>query len=101
MQFINYTEAEIMAIAHNDLVGKPILNKMAALDDRKITSILVSSKERIREVFSAWCYNGKDNKKAALEVKNNKSFRVYLMSCNLSRDKVIYYFDLETYLTLI
>lgn len=97
---MNYTDAETIALANTSLVGKPILNKMAALDDRKITSILISPKEKIREVFSSWWYNGKDNKKAALEVRNSSSFRVFLMSCNISKDDVIYYFDIETYLTL-
>lgn len=97
---MDYTEAEVIALDHAGLIGKPILNTMAMLDDRKITSVLVAPKEKIREVFSAWWYNGKDNKKAAFDVRNNKSFRVYLMSCNLSKDDIIYFLDLETYLAM-
>jgi len=95
-----YITAENLAFVYSGIIGKPLLNKLVFLDDRKITSLLVSTHGKIREVFSAWWYNGNNNEKAVIKNKNDKNFEVFLMSYNPSIEKVIYYLRLSKYLEL-
>lgn len=97
---MTYTEAEQMMAAYSPMVGKPMLNKFVFIDDRKITSLLISSPEKIREVFSAWWHNGNNNHEAVVKNKKNKNFEVFLISYNPLQDKVIYYLRLSKYIEL-
>ena len=97
---MRYSEAEEIAFEYSAIIGKPLLNSLVFLDDRKITSLLVSTHGKIREVFSAWWYNGNNNEKAVIKNKNDKNFEVFLMSYNPSIEKVIYYLRLSKYLEL-
>src|SRR6476620_2382888 len=95
-----YITAENLAFVYSEIIGKPSLNKLVFRDDRKITSLLVSTHGKIREVCSAWWYNGNNNEKAVIKNKNDKNFEVFLMSYNPSIEKVIYYLRLSKYLEL-
>lgn len=97
---MTYTEAEELMAVYSKMVGKPMLNKLVFIDDRKITSLLISSPEKIREVFSAWWHNGNNNQEAVVKNKKNKNFEVFLMSYNPPQDKVIYYLRLSKYIEL-
>ena len=97
---MTYTEAEDLMEVYSGMVGKPMLNKLVFIDDRKITSLLISSPEKIREVFSAWWHNGNNNQEAVVKNKKNKNFEVFLMSYNPIEDKVIYYLRLSKYIEL-
>ena len=97
---MTYIDAEDVALTYSGIIGKPMLNKMVFLDDRKITSLLISSREHIYEVFSAWWQNGNDNQKAIMRNKKGKNFEVFVMSYNPSIEKVIYYLRLTKYIEL-
>jgi pantothenate kinase-related protein Tda10 len=97
---MKYSEAEDIATIYSTIVGKPMLNKLMFLDDRKITSLLISTPDKIKEIYSAWWHNGNDNKQAVTKNKNNKNFQVFLMSYDPSIEKVIYYLRLSKYLEL-
>jgi len=100
---MTYIAAESLASVYSVIIGKPLLNKLVFLDDRKITSLLVSSQGKIREIFSAWWYNGNNNETAVLKnirSKKDNNFEVFLMSYNPSVEKVIYYLRLSKYLEL-
>jgi len=97
---MRYSEAEEIAFEYSAIIGKPLLNSLVFLDDRKITSLLISSREKINEVFSAWWHNGNNNEKAIMKNKKDKNFEVFLMSYNPSVEKIIYYLRLTKYLEL-
>src|ERR1051326_3149220 len=97
---MKYSEAEDIATIYSGVIGKPLLNKMVSLDDRKITSLLISSPEKLKEVYSAWWHNGNNNEKAVIKNKKDKNFEVFLISYNPSIEKVIYYLRLTKYLQL-
>jgi hypothetical protein len=97
---MTYKEAKELMGVYSEIVGKPMLNKLVFLDDRKITSLLVSSPKKIKEVFSAWWYNGNDNEKAVIKNKKERNFEVVLISYNPSVEKVIYYLRLSKYIEL-
>ena len=97
---MTYNEAEKLAEIYSGIIGKAVLNKMYLLDGRKITSLLVSPREKIKQVFSAWWYNGNDNKKALLKIKKHENFEVFVMSYDPSLDAGIYYLSLSKYIEL-
>jgi hypothetical protein len=97
---MKYSEAEDLATIYSRVIGKPLLNKMMFLDGRKITSLLISSREKIKEVYSAWWHNGNNNEKAVAKNKKDKNFEIFLMSYDPSIEKVIYYLRLTKYLEL-
>jgi len=97
---MKYNQAEDLSASYSGVIGKPLLNKLVFLDDRKITSLLVCTPEKIKEVFSAWWHNGNDNKKAIVKNKQDINFEVFLMSYNPSIEEVIYYLRLSRYLEL-
>src|SRR6476646_10695570 len=97
---MKYSEAEDIATIYSVIIGKPMLNKLMFLDDRKVTSLLISSPEKIKEVYSAWWHNGNNNEKAITKNNKDKNFEVFLMSYNPSIEKVIYYLRLTKYLEL-
>jgi hypothetical protein len=97
---MTYNDAENLASTHSGIIGKPLLNKLVFLDNRKITSLLVSSREKIKEVFTAWWYNGNDNEKAIVKNKKDTNFEVFLMSYNPSAHSIIYYLRLSKYIEL-
>jgi hypothetical protein len=97
---MTYRDAEDLALLYSDIVGKPMLNKLGFLDDRKITSLLISSRDHISEVFSTWWQNGNNNQKAIIRNKKAKNFEVFVMSYNPSVEKVIYYLRLAKYIEL-
>ena len=97
---MKYSEAEDIATIYSGVIGKPLLNKMVSLDDRKITSLLISSPEKLKEVYSAWWHNGNNNEKAVIKNKKDKNFEVFLISYNPSIEKVVYYLRLTKYLQL-
>ena len=97
---MKYSEARSLAAVYSEVIGKPLLNKLARLDDRRITSLLVSSPAKIREVFSEWWHNGNNNEKAVLRDKGNINFEVFLMSYDPAIEEVICYLRLTRYLEL-
>lgn len=97
---MKYNDAEELATTYSGIIGRPILNNLVFLDDRKITSLLISSREKIREVYSAWWHNGNNNENAVIKNKKDKNFEVFLISYNPSVEKVIYYLRLTKYLEL-
>ena len=97
---MTYVDAKDLALNYSGIVGRPMLNKLVFLDDRKITSLLISSREHITEVFSAWWQNGNNNDKAIIRNKGSKNFEVFVMSYNPSVEKVIYYLRLTKYIEL-
>jgi hypothetical protein len=97
---MTYIDAKDLALTYSGIIGKPMLNKLVFIDDRKITSLLVSSREHITEVFSAWWQNGNDNEKAITRSRNAKNFEVFVMSYNPSVEKIIYYLRLTKYIEL-
>lgn len=97
---MTYNDAEDIALSYSDIIGKPMLNKLVFLDDRKITSLLVSPREQVREIFSAWWHNGNNNEKAVMKNKKNKNFEVFLISYNPKVEKVIYFLRLTKYIEL-
>jgi hypothetical protein len=97
---MNYSEANSLAAIYSGVIGKPLLNKLLILDDRKITSLLVSTPVRIKEVFSEWWHNGNNNEKAVMRNKKDINFEVFLMSYNPSAEEVIYYLRLTRYLEM-
>ena len=97
---MKYSEAKSLAAIYSGVIGRPLLNKLVILDDRKITSLLVSTPEKIKEVFSEWWHNGNNNEKAVAKHKKNKNFEVFLMSYNPSVEKIIYYLRLSKYIEL-
>ncbi len=97
---MTYNEAENMMGVYSGIIGKPLLNKMVLLDQRKITSLLISPKEKIKEVYSSWWHNGNDNKKAVSKIKKFENFEVFVISYTPSLDKVIYYLRLNKYIEL-
>jgi len=97
---MKYSEAEDLATIYSGIIGKPMLNKLMFLDDRKVTSLLISAPEKIKEVYSAWWHNGNNNEKAVTKNKKDKNFEVFLMSYDPSIEKVIYYLRLSKYLEL-
>ena len=96
---MTYKEAEIWIDTYSEIIGTPILNKMASLDERKITSLLVCRRKDIKGAFSAWWLNGNDNKKA-ISYKNAKDLEVFAISYNPTLDPVIYYLRLSKYIQL-
>jgi hypothetical protein len=98
---MTYNDAENLACTYSSIIGRPLLNKLVCLDNRKITSLLVSSREKIKEVFTTWWHNGNDNEKAIIK-KNKKdtNFEVFLMSYDPSEDSIIYYLRLTKYMEL-
>jgi len=46
---MTYNEAENLIDVYSNIIGKPLLNKMAILDGRKITSLLISPRHRLRK----------------------------------------------------
>jgi len=97
---MNYKDAEELAHKHRSIIGKPMLNKMVHLDQRKVTSILICPREKIKEIYDRWFHNGHNNKKAVLKIKQNDNFEVFLMSHNPSMDAIIYYLRLNKYVDL-
>jgi hypothetical protein len=96
---MNYKETEKLIDTYSDIIGTPILNRMAFLDERKITSLLASKRKDIKAVFSAWWLNGHDNKKA-ISHKNASDLEVFAISYNPLLDPVIYYLRLSKYIQL-
>ncbi|HXL57516.1 MAG TPA: hypothetical protein VN958_14730 [Chitinophagaceae bacterium] len=96
---MTYNEAENLSGVYSDIIGKPLLNKMVLLDCRKITSLLISPREKIKEVFNAWWHNGNDNKKAVLN-KRYANFEVFVISYDPTLDAIIYYLRLNKYIEL-
>ena len=97
---MNYSEAKSLAASFSEVIGKPLLNELVILDDRRITSVLVSSPVEIKKVFSEWWHNGNNNEKAVLRNKKDINFEVFLMSYDPSIEEVIYYLRLTRYLEL-
>ena len=97
---MTYIDAENLALSYSNIIGKPMLNKLIFIDDRKITSLLISSRENIKDVYNAWWHNGNNNEKAVAKHKKNKNFEVFLMSYNPSVEKIIYYLRLSKYIEL-
>jgi len=97
---MTYNEAEDLVKVHSAIIGKPQLNKMAFMYDRKITSLLISPVLTIKQVFSAWWFNGNDNKKAVPKTNKHTNFEVFVISYNPGLDNVIYYLKLSKYLEL-
>ena len=97
---MTYTDAVDLALSYSGIIGKPMLNRLVFLDDRKITSLLISSREHINEVFSAWWQNGNNNEKAIIRNRKAKNFEVFVMSYNPSVEKIIYYLRLTKYIEL-
>ena len=98
---MTYNEANKLMKIHSDIIGKPILNhKVNISDSRKITSLLISPKEKIQQVFSAWWYNGNDNEKALVKIKKDVNFEIFIISYNPADDRSIYYLRLDKYLEL-
>ena len=97
---MKYTEAKSLAAIYSGVIGRPLLNKPAIPDDRRITSLLVSPPVEIKKVFSEWWHNGNNNEKAAMRNKKDIDFEVFLMSYNPSIEEVIYYLRLTRYLEL-
>jgi hypothetical protein len=97
---MTYNDAESLASTYSNVVGTPMLNKLVFVDDRKITSLLVSPYQQIKEVFSAWWHNGNNNEKAIVKNKKDKNFEVFLISYNPSIEKVIYFLRLSKYIEL-
>lgn len=97
---MKYSEARNLAATYSGVIGKPLLNKLASLDDRRITSLLVASPIKIKEIFSEWWRNGNNNEKAVIRNKRDINFEVFLMSYNPSIEEVIYYLRLTRYLEL-
>ena len=95
-----YITAENLAFVYSGIIGKPLLNKLVFLDDRKITSLLISPVLTIKQVFSAWWFNGNDNKKAVPKTNKHTNFEVFVISYNPGLDNVIYYLKLSKYLEL-
>lgn len=97
---MTYKEAEDLAAVYSGVIGKPLLNKCYALDDRKITSLLICSIKNLREVYSLWWHNGHDNQKAIESAKKDKNLEVFLISYNPNVERVIYYLRLSKYVEL-
>jgi len=97
---MTYNDAENLAFNYSEIIGKPLLNKLDFMDDRKITSLLISSPGKIKEAFSAWWHNGNNNHEAIIRNKKDKNFEVFLISYNPSHDTVIYYLRLSKYIEL-
>ena len=97
---MKYGEAEDLAANYSGVIGRPLLNKLVYIDDRKITSLLVSSPVKIKEVFSEWWHNGNNNEKAVMRNKKDINFEVFLMSYDPTIEEVIYYLRLTRYLEL-
>jgi len=97
---MTYSDAENLASMYSGIIGKPMLNKLVFIDNRKITSLLISSPEKIKEIFSAWWLNGNNNEKAITKNKKDKNFEVFLMSYNPSIETIIYYLRLSKYIEL-
>jgi hypothetical protein len=97
---MKYGEAEDLAANYSGVIGRPLLNKLVFIDDRRITSLLVSSPVKIKEVFSEWWHNGNNNEKAVMRNKKDINFEVFLMSYDPTIEEVIYYLRLTRYLEL-
>jgi len=97
---MKYSEATSLAAIYSGVIGRPLLNKLVIPDDRRITSLLISSSVKIKEVFSEWWCNGNNNEKAVIRTKKDINFEVFLMSYDPSIDEVIYYLKLTSYLEL-
>ncbi len=97
---MTYSEAKNLVATYSGVIGKPMLNKMVMPDDRRITSLLVSTPLKIKEAFSAWWYNGNNNEKAVIRDKKVINFEVFLMSYNPFIEEVVYYLRLSRYLEL-
>jgi hypothetical protein len=97
---MTYNEAEKLINFYSNIIGKPLLNKLVLLDSRKITSLLISPRNHIKQVFTAWWHNGNDNKKAVFKINKNENFEVFVISYIPSSDTVIYYLRLNKYLEL-
>ena len=97
---MKYGEAEDLAANYSGVIGRPLLNKLVFIDDRRITSLLVSSPVKIKEVFSEWWHNGNNNEKAVMRNKKDINFEVFLMSYDPAIEEVIYYLRLTRYLEL-
>jgi hypothetical protein len=97
---MKYSEAENLAATYSGVIGRPLLNKLVFLDDRRITSLLVCSPLKIKEVFSEWWHNGNNNEKAVMRNKKHVNFEVFLMSYIPSTEEVVYYLRLTRYLEL-
>jgi hypothetical protein len=96
---MTYQEAEKCIDAYSNIIGMPILSKMAFLDERKITSLLACRRKDIKQAFNAWWLNGNDNKKA-ISRKNARDLEVFAISYNPLVDPIIYYLRLSKYLQL-
>lgn len=97
---MKYFEAKSLATTYSGVIGKPLLNKLVILDDRKITSLLVSTPEKVKKDFSDWWCYGNNSEKAAMRNKKDINFEVFLISYNPSVEEVIYYLRLTRYLEL-
>jgi hypothetical protein len=97
---MTYNEAKSQSEMYSGIIGKAVLNKMQFLDGRKITSLLVSPRAKIKQVFSDWWSNGNDNKKAVLKIEQLDNFEVFVMSYDPSLDHSIYYLRLSKYIEL-
>jgi len=97
---MKYSEATSLAAIYSGVIGRPLLNKLVIPDDRRITSLLVSSSVKIKEVFSEWWHNGNNNEKAVMRNKKDINFEVFLMSYIPSIEEVVYYLRLTRYLEL-
>ncbi len=98
---MTYNEADKLIKIHSNIIGRPILNHKGNVSDKKkITSLLISPKGKIQQVFSAWWYNGNDNEKALVKIKKDVSFEIFIISYNPADDRSIYYLRLNKYLEL-
>jgi hypothetical protein len=97
---MTYDDASNLAATYSNTIGMPLLNKLVFIDDPKITSLLVSPPELIKEVYSAWWHNGNNNEQAVTRNKKNKNFEVFLISYNPPAERVIYYLKLNKYIEL-
>lgn len=97
---MTYKEANAQLEMYSGIIGKSALNSMEFLDARKITSLLISPKTKIRHVFSDWWCNGNNNKKAVTKIDIQESFEVFVISYDPSVDAVIYYLRLSKYIQL-
>ena len=99
---MTYNEATDKISSYLNLIGKPILNYKGKLfEHKRITSLLISPPERIKQVFSEWIGNGNDNKKAVLKLlRKHENFEIFIIAYNPISDSSIYYLRLKKYLEL-
>ncbi|QEC68301.1 hypothetical protein FRZ67_13690 [Panacibacter ginsenosidivorans] len=97
---MTYNEAKAEAEKYAGIIGKAMLNKMNFLDERKITSLLITPPKKLKMVFSDWWCNGNDNKKAIAKIDSDENFEVFVMSYYPSVEAVIYFLRLHKYIQL-